>query len=108
MWRAGLVDQGAQARDQGVGLTVGEPGQRCGQQVHAEDLPVAAQRFVTDRGEPDQRPPPVGRVALALQQALVLQVADDLADHGLGPAQVPGGLADGQRPGHGQVLQHGP
>jgi hypothetical protein len=39
---------------------------------------------------------------------LVLQVADDLADNRLGPAQVRGRLADRQRPGHGQVLKHGP
>ena len=59
-------------------------------------------------GQPDQRAPPVGRVALALEQPLVLQVADDLADDRLGPVQVRGRLADRQRPGHGQVLEHRP
>jgi hypothetical protein len=60
------------------------------------------------RGQPDQRPAPVGRIALALQQALALQVRHDLADDRLGPVQVGRGLAHGQRAGQGQVLEHGP
>src|SRR5215472_16190145 len=63
-------------------------------------------RALTGRGQPDQRAPPVARIALALEQALPLEMADDLADHRLGPAEVRRRLADGERPGHRQVLQH--
>ncbi len=49
---------------------------------------IALQRGLTGRGQPDQRPAQAGLVAFALQQALALQVADDLADHGLGAARV--------------------
>ena len=44
-------------------------------------------------------------VALALQHALALQVADDLAHHRLRPVQVRRRLADGERPGMGQMLK---
>jgi hypothetical protein len=42
----------------------------------------------------------------ALQHALAFQVADDLAHHRLGAAQVRRRLADRQRPGQGEVLEH--
>ncbi len=62
---------------------------------------------VTIGRKPDQCSPPVGRVALPLEQALTFEVADDLADDRLSPAQVGGGLTDGEWPSHGQVLQDG-
>ena len=91
-----------------VGLAGGHPGERAGQQVQAENLAVPAQRVMAGRGQPDQRAPPVGRVVLALEQPLILQVAHDLADNRLGAAQVRGRLTDRQRSGYRQVLKHGP
>jgi hypothetical protein len=61
---------------------------------------------VTRWRQPDERSPPVSRIALALEQALALEMANDLADHRLRPAQVRRGLSDGERPGHRQVLEH--
>jgi hypothetical protein len=72
----------------------------------AEHLAIAAQGLVAAWCQPDQRPPPVPRIGLALQQAVALQVGHDLADHRLRPAHVRRGLADGQRTGQRQVLQH--
>jgi hypothetical protein len=71
-----------------------DSGKGAGEQIEGEHLAVPAQRAVPGRGQPDQRAPPVGRVALALEQPLLLQVADDLADDRLGPFQVRGRLAD--------------
>ncbi|HEY6312928.1 MAG TPA: hypothetical protein VIY52_19295 [Streptosporangiaceae bacterium] len=75
--------------------------------IHAQHLTVPAQHLVPVGGQPGQRPPPVGRIALALQQALAFQVGHDLADHRLGPGQMRRGLTDGERPGQRQVLEHG-
>jgi hypothetical protein len=59
-------------------------------------------------GQPDQRPPPVGRIVLPFEQPLAFQVRDDLADHRLRPGHVRGGLPHGERAGQRQVLEHGP
>ena len=53
----------------------GQPGHGAGQHVDAQHLAVAAQRLVALRGQPDQRPPPVGGIVLALEQPLAFQVA---------------------------------
>ena len=104
----GRLHEGLQPGHQLVRLARRHPGKGPSEQVQAQHLAVPAQRVVPGRGQPDQRAPPVGRIALALEQPLVLQVADDLADDRLGPVQVRGRLADCQRPGHGQVLKHRP
>jgi hypothetical protein len=76
--------------------------------VHAQHLAVAAQRLLSVSGQPDQRPPPVGGIVFALEQALPFQVGHDLADHRLRPVQVHRGFTHGERPGERQVLEHGP
>src|SRR5690348_17662901 len=96
----------AQRTEEPGDLVRGQPGQRGGEQVRAEHLALAAQGVLPGRGQPDQRAPPVGRVALALQHALALQVADDLADHRLRAVQVRRCLAARQRPGEGEVLEY--
>ena len=76
--------------------------------VHAQHFPVTAQRLVSGRGQPDQRPAPVGGIVFTLEQTLALQVGDDLADHRLGPAHVRGRFPHGERARESQVLEHGP
>jgi hypothetical protein len=85
-----------------------QPGHRPGEQIYAQHLAVPAQRVVSLRSQPDQRPTPVRRIVFALQQALPFQVSDDLADHGLRPVQVRRRLAYGERASHRQVLEHRP
>jgi hypothetical protein len=104
----GQVDQSPQAGDELVGLAGRQPGHGAGQLVHAQHLAVAAQRLVPVRGQPDQRPPPVGGIVFTFEQALPLQVGDDLADHRLRPAHVRGGFPHGERAREGQVLEHRP
>jgi hypothetical protein len=105
---ASQVNQGPEAGQDLVGLAGRQPGQGTGEPVHAQHLTVAAQRLVTGRGQPDQRPPPVGGIVLALEQPLAFQVGDDLADHRLRPAQVRRGLPHGERARQRQVLEHRP
>jgi hypothetical protein len=66
----------------------GNPAQRDRHRVDGQHLAVAAQHLLAFAGEPDERAPPVGGVAFALEQALARQPVDDLADHRLGPAEV--------------------
>src|SRR5271163_2649998 len=94
----GRLHEGLQPGYEVFRLILRYPGQRPGEEVEAEHLAVPAERAVPGRGQPDQRAPPVGRIALALEQPLALQVADDLADDRLGSVQVRGRLADCQRP----------
>jgi hypothetical protein len=102
------VHEGFEPGEERVGLAGRHLSQSAGEQVQAEYLAVLAQHVVSRRGQPYQRAPPVGRVVLALEQSLVLQVADDLADDRLGPGEVCRGLADRQRPSQREVLEHGP
>jgi hypothetical protein len=54
---------------------------------------------MASRGQPDQRPPPIRWILLALQQPLTFEMGDDLADHRLRPVQVGRRFAHGERPG---------
>jgi len=103
----GQVDQGPEPGDEVVGPAGRQPGHGAGQVVHAEHLAVTAQRFMAGRGQPDQRPAPVGRIVLPLQQALVFQVRHDLADHRLRSGHVRRGLTHGERTRQRQVLEYG-
>jgi hypothetical protein len=85
----GCLDEDLQPGYEVIRLTRRHPGKGPREQVKAEHLTVPAERAVSGRGQPDQRAPPVGRIALALEQPLVLQVADDLADDRLSSVQVP-------------------
>jgi len=107
-YRRGQVDQGPEPGDELVGPAGRQPGHGAGEMVHAEHLAVAAQHVMPARGQPDQRPPPVGGIVLPLQQVLAFQVGHDLADYRLGPAHVRRRLAHGERAGQRQVLEHGP
>ena len=78
------------------------------EQLGGEHLALAVERVEPARGEPDQGPAPVVRVGLALEQALGLELRDDVADHRLRPVQVLRRLADGQRARVREVQQHGP
>jgi hypothetical protein len=95
----GTLDQGAHRGVQRIGLTRWQPGHGAGEQGDAEHLPIPAQGLVTGGCQPDQCPPPVPRIVLALQQAVALQMGHDLADHRLRPAHVRRSLADGERTG---------
>ena len=64
------VHQGPEPGDELVGLARRQPGQGSGEMIDAQHLTVPAQHLVSARGQPDQRPAPVGRIALALQQPL--------------------------------------
>ena len=69
---------------------------------------ATAECLVSLCGQPDQRPPPVGRIVLPFEQPLAFQVRDDLADHRLRPGHVRGGLPHGERAGQRQVLDAPP
>jgi hypothetical protein len=91
----GRLDEDLQPGYEVIRLTRRQPGKGPREQVKAEHLAVPVERAVSGRGQPDQRAPPVGRIALALEQPLVLQVTDDLADDRLSSVQVPGRLVSG-------------
>jgi hypothetical protein len=62
--RGGLADQGTEAGYEVLDLAGRQPGHGAGQHLDAQYLPVAAKGLVSLRGQPDQRPPPVGGVVL--------------------------------------------
>ena len=66
------------------------------------------QCLISLRGQPDQRPPPVGGIVFALEQPLAFQMGDDLADHRLCPAHMHRGLTHSERARQREVLEHLP
>jgi hypothetical protein len=64
--RSCRLNERAERAQERAGLIWVHPGQRVGEQVCAEYLALAVQSSVPGRGQPDQGPAPVGRVALAL------------------------------------------
>ena len=76
-------------------------------ELAVEHIGVRPQPFEPGAGQPDQCAPAVVGVGLALEQAMALELSDDLADHRLCAIQVQGSLADRNRSGLGQVLEDG-
>ena len=64
-WSCRLNERAERAQER-IGLIWVHPGQRVGEQVCAEYLALAVQSSLPGRGQPDQGPAPVGRVAFAL------------------------------------------
>jgi hypothetical protein len=64
--RSCRLNERAERAQQRVGLIWVHPGQRASEQVCAEYLALSVQSSVPGRGQPDQGPAPVGRVAFAL------------------------------------------
>src|SRR5215468_2074796 len=74
----GTLDQRAHADDQRIGLSRRQPGNGLSEQVSAEHVAIPAQGLMTAGSQPYQRPPPVPRIVLALQQTIALEMGHDL------------------------------
>jgi len=89
-------------------FTVGELDECPLEEVDGEDVTVPGQQLPPGWRQPDEATPAIGRVVLPLDQAVLLEVGDDVAHDRLGPVEVAAQLANRDRPGERKVLEGGP
>jgi len=103
----GRGEEGFEAVEEPASGVLVQPGHRCCDELAIEHVGVGAQSLQAGACEPDKGATAVVGIGFALEQAVALELGDDLADHRLGTVEVPGGIADRHRSGLGKVLQHG-
>jgi hypothetical protein len=115
-WKRGREGAGRVVRSQeGVNrlehcpsFTVGKLGERPLEQLDGQDVSVPGQQLAPGRRQPHETTAAIGRIVLPLDQAVLLEVGDDVAHHRLGSVEVVAQLADCDRAGERKVLERSP
>jgi hypothetical protein len=99
--------EGANRLEQRASLVSGELGEGALEQLDGEDVSVPRQQLTPGRRQPHMATAAIGRVVLALDQAVLFEVGHDVADHRLASVQVAAQLTNCDRASKRKVLEHG-